>query len=306
MGVSSGLVCLLDLGIIRHQFFLRGLIMAGLNDSGIPQITLPSSGGAGGGAGRGGFEGGGFTSNKDLMTQARESLSGNWGWGIIGYILYTALSLAITFFIMAAGFFVGVVSGLSGGNAEAAGGAVSAAAQLVQLALAGPLIVGFYGFFLGIAQDDEGRLDLLFVGFRRFWKSFLGYLIFCLILVAYVAIPLLPLYFVAEFVGSLKNIIASEAFEVAILTLVALFASLLCFLQFSMTFFVISDDEACGPLEAITRSKRMMKGNKWKLFCLSLRFIGWAILALMTFGIGFLWLVPYIQTSLAKFYEDVK
>lgn len=274
MGVSSGLVCLLDLGNIRHQFFLRGLIMAGLNDSGIPQITLPSSGGAGGGAGSGGFEGGGFTSNKDLMTQARESLSGNWGWGIIGYILYTALSLAITFFIMAAGFFVGVVSGLSGGNAEAAGGAVSAAAQLVQLALAGPLIVGFYGFFLGIAQEDEGRLDRLFVGFRRFWKSFGVYFFYALFIYLWMLLLIVP--------GVIK-----------------------CF-SYSQAFFIIADDEACGPLEAITRSKRMMKGNKWKLFCLSLRFIGWAILALMTFGIGFLWLVPYIQTSLAKFYEDVK
>ena len=75
----------------------------------------------------------------------------------------------------------------------------------------------------------------------------------------------------------------------------------------SMAFFIIADDADCGPLEAISRSKEMMKGNKWKLFCLHWRFFGWALLAaFFTFGIGYLWLVPYMQTSFAKFYEDVK
>ena len=74
-----------------------------------------------------------------------------------------------------------------------------------------------------------------------------------------------------------------------------------------MAFFIIADDADCGPLEAISRSKEMMKGNKWKLFCLHWRFFGWALLAaFFTFGIGYLWLVPYMQTSFAKFYEDVK
>ena len=30
------------------------------------------------------------------------------------------------------------------------------------------------------------------------------------------------------------------------------------------------------------------------------------ILCLFTFGIGYLWLIPYMQTSIADFYEDVK
>jgi uncharacterized membrane protein len=50
----------------------------------------------------------------------------------------------------------------------------------------------------------------------------------------------------------------------------------------------------------------MMDGYKWKYFCLGLRFIGWALLCVLTLGIGFLWLSPYIQVSYAKFYEDLK
>ncbi len=48
-----------------------------------------------------------------------------------------------------------------------------------------------------------------------------------------------------------------------------------------------------------------MYGYKWKFFCLNLRFLGWAILCLFTLGIGFLWLIPYMEISFAKFYDDI-
>ncbi|WP_369292780.1 DUF975 family protein, partial [Saccharophagus degradans] len=37
-----------------------------------------------------------------------------------------------------------------------------------------------------------------------------------------------------------------------------------------------------------------------------LRFLGWAILCLLTLGIGFLWLIPYMYVTYAKFYDDLK
>ena len=51
---------------------------------------------------------------------------------------------------------------------------------------------------------------------------------------------------------------------------------------------------------------RLMDGHKQQLFLLDLSFIGWVILASLTLGIGFLWLVPYWQTTRVHFYEDLK
>jgi uncharacterized membrane protein len=48
-----------------------------------------------------------------------------------------------------------------------------------------------------------------------------------------------------------------------------------------------------------------MDGFKWKYFLLELSFIGWGILCLFTLGIGFLWLVPYIATAKATFYNQL-
>ncbi|MBM4152672.1 MAG: DUF975 family protein, partial [Kiritimatiellaceae bacterium] len=75
---------------------------------------------------------------------------------------------------------------------------------------------------------------------------------------------------------------------------------------YSMTFYILAEDPTAGPLDAITRSKEMMRGHKWKYFCLSCRFIGWILLAICTLGIGFLWLGPYMQTTFAHFYDDVR
>lgn len=50
----------------------------------------------------------------------------------------------------------------------------------------------------------------------------------------------------------------------------------------------------------------MMKGYKMKLFLLDLSFIGWAILALLTLGLGVILLEPYMLTARAVFYEELK
>ena len=49
-----------------------------------------------------------------------------------------------------------------------------------------------------------------------------------------------------------------------------------------------------------------MDGRKAKLFCLVLRFLGWELLCILTLFIGFLWLVPYMNTTFARFYDDIQ
>jgi uncharacterized membrane protein len=73
-----------------------------------------------------------------------------------------------------------------------------------------------------------------------------------------------------------------------------------------MTFFILSENREITGSEAIRRSKKMMVGHKWPLFCLGFRFIGWFLLGVITLGIGLLWIWPYYMASLAKFYEEVK
>ena len=76
--------------------------------------------------------------------------------------------------------------------------------------------------------------------------------------------------------------------------------------SYSMTFYILRENPEMTAGDALTASQKMMDGHKMDLFLLSLSFIGWAILASITFGIGYLWLIPYIYTAYAAFYETLK
>ncbi|MFV0557372.1 MAG: DUF975 family protein [Enterococcus sp.] len=56
-------------------------------------------------------------------------------------------------------------------------------------------------------------------------------------------------------------------------------------------------------LETITISRKLMKGYKWKLFWLDLSFIGWHLLGILSLGIGYLWITPYLYATKAAFYD---
>lgn len=75
--------------------------------------------------------------------------------------------------------------------------------------------------------------------------------------------------------------------------------------SYAMTDFILADDPTLPAKEVMRRSKEMMTGNRWRLFCLRLSFIGWDILAALTLGIGYLWLNPYRQAADAAFYKEL-
>lgn len=75
--------------------------------------------------------------------------------------------------------------------------------------------------------------------------------------------------------------------------------------RYSMAPYLMAQNPNLGVMEAINMSKKIMMGHKGRLFILELSFIGWAILCVLTLGIGYLWLFPYINASEAAFYTDL-
>lgn len=147
-------------------------------------------------------------------------------------------------------------------------------AGLLSLVITGPLALGMAIFSLNLSRDQDARLEQIFHGFNNFGTSLGAYLLMVLFIVLWTLLLIIP------------GIIAA--------------------LSYSMTFYILADDNSIGAMDAIDKSKIMMTGYKWKYFCLGLRFLGLALLCILTLGIGFLWLFPFIQVSMAKFYDDVK
>ena len=76
--------------------------------------------------------------------------------------------------------------------------------------------------------------------------------------------------------------------------------------SYAMTDFILLDDPTISDDKAIDKSMKMMEGHRMELFMLDLSFIGWALLAILTCGLGFLLLSPYVYAAHAEFYEDLK
>ena len=140
--------------------------------------------------------------------------------------------------------------------------------------IVGPMTVGGVRFTLAVSRKGKPEIGQLFSGFDRFGTHLAAYLL--------------------------------QTIFVALWTLLLIIPGIIAALSYSMTYFIIAEDSSISASDAITKSKKMMKGNKWKLSCLGFRFIGWFLLAMLTFGIGLLWVGPYIYVSYAQFYDDLK
>ena len=118
-------------------------------------------------------------------------------------------------------------------------------------------------------------------------------------------------------------------------TLLFIIPGLIKTYSYAMTPYILAEHPEMTATEAITESRRIMDGNKWRLFCLSISFMGWGLLcaapALIGIGVltgiavrteniltmlwiiplsiplsvGALFLNPYQEAAWAAFYRDV-
>lgn len=75
--------------------------------------------------------------------------------------------------------------------------------------------------------------------------------------------------------------------------------------SYAMTGYILAEHPELTANEAIAKSKELMAGNRFRLFCLQFSFIGWDLLCALTLGIGNLWLTPYKQAAVAAFYREI-
>jgi uncharacterized membrane protein len=146
---------------------------------------------------------------------------------------------------------------------------------IVNLIIGGPLALGLALYYLGLVRQKKApAIAVMFDGFRAFGRAFLAQLLMAIFVILWALLLIVP------------GIIAA--------------------LGYAMTYYVLADNPGMEAMDALRRSKEMMMGHRGKLFCLGCRFIGWALLGILSLGIGFLWILPYAYVSLTNFYLDLK
>lgn len=186
--------------------------------------------------------------NKELMVQARASLSGKWGLAVGTFLVYMLI--------------VGAVL------------AVRTSGVIASILITGPMMLGIATFSLTLSRNQDAKLEQIFEGFKNFGTALTAYVLMVIFIFLWMLLLIIP--------GIIRAI------------------------AYSQVFYIIAEDPSISAMDALRKSKEMMYGYKWKYFFLGIRFMGWALLCILTLGIGFLWLTPYMQVSYANFYEDIK
>lgn len=253
----------------------------------------------------------------DFRTKAREALQGNWGKAVgVGFVasLLGAATTAVS------------SSGGSGSNSGSTGTAPGVEMGLVE----NEPYMGYMGFDLSSIDsiaDLNGIIPTEYqVGFMVLLSvlSFLGILFLIIHFTIGGAVTLGYAKFNLNLVDKQPATFAQlfsefhrfgAAFFMQLLRSAYIFLWSLLFVipgiyaayGYAMAPYILLENPEMTANEAITKSKELMNGNRWRLFCLEISFIGWALLAaFFTLGIGGLWLRPYMETSFAAFYREIK
>ena len=190
---------------------------------------------------------------------------------------------------------------------------------VVALVLGGPFTVGLARVHLNAVDRKPFAMGTIFSGFKQGLGRVIGlYSLYMLIvlgiamlgaLVMIGAICILTVLLVAIFEVATPVILIPFvlAFYFGLVALVAVFSY-----RYAMIFYIAADHPEMRALEVLRASVTLMKGNKWRLFCLQFSFIGWSMLAavasMITCGLGMLAIYPlaaYSATANAIFYDDI-
>lgn len=189
----------------------------------------------------------------------------------------------------------------------------------VALVLGGPFTVGLARVHLNAVDRKPFAMGTIFSGFKQGLGRVIGlYSLYMLIvvgiamlgaLVMLAACGILTVLLVAIFEVATPVILIPFvlAFYFGLVALVAVFSY-----RYAMIFYIAADHPEMRAVEVLRASVTLMKGNKWRLFCLQFSFIGWSMLAavagMITCGLGMLAVYPlaaYSATANAIFYDDI-
>lgn len=145
-------------------------------------------------------------------------------------------------------------------------------AMLLRIFISNPILVGESRIYLESINYKKTKIRRLFYPFRK--KRYLN------IVIAVLLMHLYKFFWNLTIVGGfIKNY------------------------SYKMVTYIMAENPNIKPMDAITMSRKMMKGYKWQFFKLDLSFLGWNILAFITFGLSSLYSSPYYKSTVTEIYR---
>lgn len=143
---------------------------------------------------------------------------------------------------------------------------------LINLAIA-PLHFGFIAYILKFIRNKKADYKEIYMQYKDF-------------------IFIISLYFIT-------TVLMTLGFKLYVIP------GVIIYLMLSMSVYIMVDGDK-EPMNCIRKSYLMTQGYKINLLLFLLSFIGWILLSILTFGILFIYTLPYILVAQAVYYEELK
>lgn len=246
-----------------------------------------------------------YTSRAELKDKARDQMAGHYGNAILLSICRGLIVFSLSFTISMIFTAIMTVRMLMGGNAE-----TSLAEYLILTGcttllsiFTGVFQTGITLFFLNSACNRPATIANLFYGYKYLFRKSLAISAALVLLNTICTLPFDICYFLLQ---------AGKGYDtvtMAILCIVLIIIGMCIYipltLGLSQSYFLLLDFPQHSATELMKLSFRIMKGHKWELFCLQLSFLPLLLLCLLSFGIGTLWLTPYMNMTHTLYFLDL-
>ena len=230
-----------------------------------------------------------YKTSAELKALAKESLMGKYKTAILISLFYTIITYIIT---EISSVFL-LIPGIPGTL-------LYYIFIFIFTVFTGIFAYGFQYSFLKLSCNVPVNKNDIFYGFTKntkeilkaqLWRTVISYVTF------------IPCYVFNEIIDpeQLPNYIGVYA----LLFGLGLLGRFVVMLLYNQTFFAMLDFPDYNAKKALAFSRELMKGNKGRFIYLIVSFIPLFLLGMLTCCIGFLWIIPYMQTTLAHFYLDL-
>lgn len=243
--------------------------------------------------------------SSELRKEARNKLTGKWG-------KVALITLAYVFILFVISFIQNYLT-QQASNLETI---FSLIVAIIEVPLSFGLLLSFFQLY---NNEETKAFDFISLGFSNFGKAWgLAFRLFLKLIVPIILL-IVSLIVIGIGIGITSNLdfvtnpnipissISTGVSGVAAIGTILYIASIIWLIvrsyTYQLSYIIAADNKELSSVDAVNKSAELMNGNRFKLFCLQFSFIGWAILASFTLGIGFLWLSPYIQFSIFAFYK---
>lgn len=160
--------------------------------------------------------------------------------------------------------------------------------------------VGITLYALNIACGYTTRVSDIFYGYRyQFGKS----LKLSAILVVLQQLCSLPSALATYFLNTSTDL--EPVIYMLALSLMGTLIYLPLYYGLSMSYFLMLDFPQYNVRQLLKLSRNLMVGHKFRIFLLELSFLPLLLLSLLTFGICYLWVYPYMQVACAFFFLNL-